>query len=97
MFVGLRQAQQQELMPRLSSGSATRVPRLSPLAQAEGIRLTPGNGVESVLSRAPKTPVTALAVRRGLQSRRATHSRRLTHPAPDQKLTPETVTAASAT
>jgi hypothetical protein len=48
MFVGLRQAQQQELMPRLSSGSATRVPRLSPLAQAEGIRLTPGNGVESV-------------------------------------------------
>jgi hypothetical protein len=84
-------------MPTVESGGATRVPRQSRLAQAEGIRLTPGNGVESVLSRAPKTPVTALAVRRGPQSRRATHSRKLTHPAPDQKLTPETVTAASAT
>jgi hypothetical protein len=73
------------------------MPHGSRLAQAEGIRLTPGTGVESVLSRAPKTPMTALAVRRSLRSRRATHSRKLTHPAPDKKLTPETMTAASAT
>jgi hypothetical protein len=73
------------------------VTRESRLAQAEGIRLTPGISVESVASRAPKTPVTALAVRRRLQSRRATHSRKLTHPAADKKLTLGTITATSAT